>query len=461
MANKISTKPPSGMRDFLAGEVARRRFVVAKITEAYETFGFVPIETPTIENLSTLLGKYGEEGDQLLYRILHRRDALTRAVEGAASEGRPATALELSDLGLRYDLTVPLARVVAPYGDLPKFFKRYQVQPVWRADRPGRGRFREFYQCDVDVTGTTSLVADAEVCGAVAAALDALGFDDYEIRLNHRALLRAMVRAAGIGDEHETTALVAVDKLDKIGRDGVVSELSGRGVDSDSAERLLALAVADPSCSNEQRLDALAGGGLDEEGRSACDSLRELLKMADPTPAGRRLRVSPELARGLSYYTGPIFEVAVPDLHGSLGGGGRYDGLVGMFGKRSVPAVGFSLGLERILVVMEERGMYPEISAGPEVMLCWLDVEPSQALEVATQLRTHGVRVEVYPESTKLKKQLAYAASDGVGAAFAIILGRDEWERQQPTLRDLTTGAQRSDNIERLVGLIRQGGFST
>jgi histidyl-tRNA synthetase len=460
MANKLSTKPPSGMRDFLAGDVARRRFVVEKITAAYESFGFVPIETPTIENLSTLLGKYGEEGDQLLYRILHRRDALTRAVEGAASEGRPATALELSALGLRYDLTVPLARVVAQYGDLPKFFKRYQVQPVWRADRPGRGRFREFYQCDVDVTGTTSLVADAEVCGAVAAALDALGFDDYEIRLNHRGLLRAMVRAAGVIAEHETTALVAVDKLDKIGREGVTTELIARGISPESAEALLGLVISEGSSTNDERLDTLASAGLDDEGRAACETLRELLTMTTSTPAGARLRVSPELARGLSYYTGPIFEIAVSDLQGSLGGGGRYDGLVGMFGKRSVPAVGFSLGLERILVVMEERGMYPAISSGPEVMLCWFDVDSSDVLALASTLRSRGVRVEVYPESTKLKKQLAYAASDGVGAAFALILGPDELDAQQPTLRDLTTGAQRSAGVEELASLITQGGFS-
>ena len=226
MAKRISTKPPSGTRDFLPRDVARRRHVTSLVREVYEAHGFVPLETPTFENLSTLLGKYGDEGDQLLYRLLHRRDALARAVDGAHAAGRPVTETELADQGLRYDLTVPLARVVAQYPDLPKFFKRYQIQPVWRADRPGRGRFREFYQCDVDVTGTRSLVAEADVCSAVVSVLHRLGFDRFTVRLNHRGLLRSMVRRAGIDVSLEGTALVAVDKLDKIGAEGVLAELA-------------------------------------------------------------------------------------------------------------------------------------------------------------------------------------------------------------------------------------------
>lgn len=444
MANKISTKPPSGMRDFLPADIARRRHVVSVIQRVYEAHGFVPLETPTIENLSTLLGKYGDEGDQLLYRLLHRRDALARAVEGAHAEGRAADEGELADQGLRYDLTVPLARVTAQYGDLPKFFKRYQIQPVWRADRPGKGRFREFYQCDVDITGTTSLLAEGEVTSAVATALDELGFEEYGIRINHRELLRSMIRAAGIADELESTALVAVDKLDKVGRAGVLAELGERGISQTSAQSLLELIVVPEDATNESVLAHLRGAELDERGLSAIDDLARLLEISASTPAGRRLKISPELARGLSYYTGPIFEVAVSDLAGSLGGGGRYDDLVGMFGKRQVPAVGFSIGLERILVVMEQRGMYPDLQTGPDVMLCWMGVPMAEVLRVATRLRSQGVRVEVYPEEAKLKKQLGYADADGVKASYAAILGESELDKGELTLKHLASGEQSS-----------------
>ncbi|HEY0137153.1 MAG TPA: ATP phosphoribosyltransferase regulatory subunit, partial [Nannocystis sp.] len=244
---KISTKPPSGMRDFLPDELARRHHVIEVVRRVYGSHGFVPLETPTIENLSTLLGKYGEEGDQLLYRVLRRRDDLGRALDEvhrlmsgdtAAADMRAQLQAPLADEGLRYDLTVPLARVVAQY-ELPKYFKRYQIQPVWRADRPGKGRFREFYQCDVDVTGTQSLIAEAEVCGAVTEVLHALGFTDFKIRLNHRQLLRSMMITAGIDLEHEAIALTAVDKLDKIGQGGVREELAGRGISREAADKLM------------------------------------------------------------------------------------------------------------------------------------------------------------------------------------------------------------------------------
>ena len=234
MSKAISTKPPSGMRDFLAEDVLRRRYVLTVVQRVYESFGFVPLETPTIENLSTLLGKYGPEGDQLLYRLLHRRDRLTRALDkGVESE------MDLSAEGLRYDLTVPLARVVANYKNLPSFYKRYQIQPVWRADRPARGRFREFYQCDVDITGTQSLVADAEVCGAIAQVLRELGFADFKILTNHRELLRALVADAGIPAEQESLALIALDKLDKVQKEGVLKELAEKGIPDAQANGLL------------------------------------------------------------------------------------------------------------------------------------------------------------------------------------------------------------------------------
>lgn len=488
---KVSTKPPSGTRDFLPADIARRQYVIGVVRRVYAAYGFVPLETPTIENLSTLLGKYGDEGDQLLYRILHRRDNLHRAL---AKE--PVTEAELADQGLRYDLTVPLARVVANTTyQLPKFFKRYQIQPVWRADRPGRGRFREFYQCDVDITGTTSLIAEAEVCSALAQVLVELGFNDFTIRLNHREVLRAMIRAAKIDDALEASALVAVDKLDKIGRQGVKAELAERGVIEASAEALLRMVLAaepqDASkdsnkhsgndgtdhrqptgngsdgsdhsqrSSNDstdhseptQNTEPQAGlelltNELDESGQAALGELQKLIRLLRKTPAGPFIRFSPDLARGLSYYTGAIFEIAIADLHGSLGGGGRYDGLIGMFdakGKKQVPSVGFSLGLERILVVMEERGMFPTeaLNTGPDLLLCWLDVGLDDVISVAHCLREQGLRVEIFPEEkTKLGKQLGYADSDGVKAPVAAILGEDELALGEITLKNLTSGEQ-------------------
>lgn len=444
---KLSTKPPSGMRDFLPEDLARRQFVIDVVRAVYSRHGFVPLETPTIENLSTLLGKYGDEGDQLLYRILHRRDNLTRAL---AAEPSQAT---LSDEGLRYDLTVPLARVVAQY-ELPKFFKRYQIQPVWRADRPGKGRFREFYQCDVDITGTQSLIAEAEVCGAVAEVLHTLGFTDFKIRLNHRQLLRSMMHTAGIDLAHEAAALVAVDKLDKIGDGGVREELAARGISSDAANilmELILMAEADalfgipftrgPS-GPKAGLSIIGKRITDAAGVAAIAELDQLVDLLAATPAGPHVSLSLDLARGLGYYTGAIFEIAVPDLNGSLGGGGRYDNLVGMFGKKQVPAVGFSLGLERILVVMEERGMFPALSVGPQMLLCWMGVSPAAVLGVAGKLRAQGLKVEVFPEDGKLGKQLQYADSPGVKAPLAGILGEEELAAGELTLKHLGSGEQ-------------------
>lgn len=432
--SQISTKPPSGMRDFLAPDVARRRHVVGVVQRVYESFGFAPLETPTIENLSTLLGKYGPEGDQLLYRLLHRRERLARALE----KGAP-TELELADEGLRYDLTVPLARVVANYRDLPAFYKRYQIQPVWRADRPAKGRFREFYQCDVDITGTTAPVADAEVCGAVAKVLVELGFADFTIHLNHRELLRALVLEAGIAPESESTALIALDKLDKIGVDGVRKELLARGL---ADEAITALLDGLEAARAEAFLEARAARDS-SPGAVAARALLDLLDLVSVGPAANHVVFDPTLARGLSYYTGPIFEITVPDLAGSLGGGGRYDNLIGMFLSKQVPAVGFSLGLERILLVMEERGMFPALGVGPQVVLCrFADVGARDALRVASEMRASGLRVEVFPETPALGKQLQYAAN--LGAGFAAILGVREMSEGVVALKNLVSGEQQS-----------------
>ncbi len=430
---QISTKPPSGMRDFLAPEVARRRHVVGVIQRVYESFGFVPLETPTIENLATLLGKYGPEGDQLLYRLLHRRERLARAL----ATGSP-TELDLSDEGLRYDLTVPLARVVANYGELPAFYKRYQIQPVWRADRPSKGRFREFWQCDVDVTGTKSLVADADVCGAIATVLRELGFTEFKIQLNHRELLRALVTEAGIAPEQEGPALIALDKLDKVGADGVRAELVEKGIGADAAAQLLAVLEA------ARAPDFLVTRAKEtaKPGAAAAGELVELLAIAAGSPAAAHLVFDPTLARGLSYYTGPIFEITVPGLAGSMGGGGRYDGLIGMFSKRQIPAVGFSLGLERVLLVMEERAMFPPLGVGPQLLLCrFPEVAATAAVAVATVLRASGLRVELFADTPALGKQLTYANT--IGVPFAGILGSNEIAAGTLMLKKLATGEQR------------------
>ena len=453
-----STKPPSGMRDYLPEVVAQRRYVVATIEGVFQRHGFLPLETPAIENLSTLLGKYGEEGDQLLYRLLHRGEKLTRALDTP-----PVEIGALAELGLRYDLTVPLARVVAQYGQqLPRFFKRYQIQPVWRADRPAKGRFREFYQCDVDMTGTTSLLAEAEVINAVCGALLDLGFSGFSVALNHRVLLRSMIEVADIHPALEGPALVAIDKLDKIGASGVQDELVQRGIPAQSAQRLLAMTTGPQDTEtnqnhvqeNTQLLHQLRASLPLPQAQQALDDLETLLSLAADTPAGPLLRLTPALARGLSYYTGPIFEILSQDFSGSLGGGGRYDNLVGMFSGKQVPAVGFSLGLERLLLLMEERQMFPPLQLQAQVMVCPLADTPLHAvLGLAARLRQAGITVELYPEQTKLGRQLSTA--DSLHIPYALIIGPDEVARQTYTLKNLATGEQNSLDESALIGALQ------
>ena len=353
---------------------------------------------------------------------------------------------------------MPLARVVAEYqGKLPKFFKRYQIQPVWRADRPQKGRFREFYQCDVDAIGSTSAVVEAEVCAAVSDVLIRLGFTDFTIRLNHREVLRGLLDTAGVGVELHDAALVAIDKLDKVGADGVKAELVRRGVGEDAAAAALAAFAFDASAGNgavDARLATLlAGHG---SGVAGLQNLRQILSHSTVTSAGRHVRLDPSLARGLSYYTGAIFEVAVPDLAGSLGGGGRYDNLVGMFSAQSVPACGFSLGLERILVVMGERAMFPpEVAAsGPDVLVTlWNDQTAGESLALARDLRSAGLRVEVYPEADKIGKQLKYASARG--ARFVTIMGDDERAKGAANVKQLATGDQQTIPLSELSAWLR------
>ena len=435
------TEPARGMRDFLPDDVRRRQHVISVVARVYERYGFEPIETPAVENLETLLGKYGDEGNQLIFKILKRGEH--------ESSGE-------ADLALRYDLTVPLARVIAHHqAKLPKYFKRYQVQPVWRADRPARGRFREFFQCDVDAIGSTSPLVEAEICAAASDVLAELGFDDFYIRLNHRGLLTTVLEAAGIPAPLHGTALIALDKLDKIGMPGVAAELAERGVEAGAIDGLRR--VIEGSLASEAGAGGPAGAldfigtfvATDAENPAASPAheplrnLRDIVRLSAETRAGGRIRFDPCLARGLSYYTGAIMEIVVPDLRGSLGGGGRYDNLVGMFLGQQVPACGFSLGLERILVVMAERDMFPAaVQQSPaDVMLAvFAEADGPQVLALASRLRAEGLRVLVYPEADKLGRQIKYADSRGI--PFVAMLGTDEMAAGTVTIKHLAAQTQ-------------------
>jgi histidyl-tRNA synthetase len=357
--------------------------------------------------------------------------------------------------------------VVAEYrAKLPRVFKRYQIQPVWRADRPARGRFREFCQCDVDVVGTRSLVVEAEICAAASDVLARLGFSDFVVRINHRQVLAGLLDAAGVAAERHGEALVALDKLDKVGRAGVAEELGRRGVDEATAERLLAFfegitahaGVHEVEAANRETLGAIrAFVGAHEAGTAGAADLAEILALAESTPAAGRLRVDPGLARGLSYYTGAIMEIGVPDLAGSLGGGGRYDNLVGMFLGQEVPACGFSLGLERIIVVMTEREMFPAEAggAGVDAMIAvWSRERLGDALSLARSLRGAGLRIDVYPEPDKLGKQFKYASARRV--PLVVIAGEDEIARGEVAIKDLRTGQQSAVPRAEAAALVRR-----
>jgi len=438
------------MRDFLPADVRKREYVIGVIKEVYERYGFEPLETPAVENIETLMGKYGEEGNQLIFKILKRGE---HEKTGEA------------DLALRYDLTVPLARVVAQYqNELPKFFKRYQIQPVWRADRPARGRFREFYQCDVDVLGSRSMVVEAELIAAASDALVALGFNDFTIRLNHREVLTGILDQAGVPADKQADALIALDKIDKVGQAVVFSEWLDRGIADESVFRVMRLFFEDLAALelaaklvDLQPRDARAAYnagvlgrlvefiGSHESGAKGVDELRQVLQFAKASGIEKRIKLDPTLARGLSYYTGAIIEINVPDLPGSLGGGGRYDNLVGMFLGKDIPACGFSLGLERIIVVMTERNMFSAelVSSPADVMVTiWNEDSVGESIALATELRSKGLRVDLYPEADKMGKQFKYASARGI--PFVAIIGDDERARGEVAIKDMKSGEQRS-----------------
>lgn len=415
---KVSAQPPKGTRDYLPVAVRQRQYAISIIRQVYEAHGFEPLETPALERLDALSGKYGEEGDQLMFKVLLRGQPLVQGIEQAAAhlaqpgaliEGRsgktaPGAAALLADLGLRYDLTVPLARAYAAHqAALPAVFKRYQIQPVWRADTPGKGRYREFYQCDLDVVGSTSMLVEAEVAGAAVECLSRLGFEEFNLRANHRGLLKALVEKAGLGLHQEVDAITAIDKLDKVGVEGVERELAERNVGEGPRRALLGLIAGDEGGATLERVaDFLRGHAA---GERAVAELRQFLELSADTPAGARVRFDVSLARGLGYYTGTIFELVSPRFGGSIGGGGRYDGLIGLFLGREVPACGFALGFERLLLLMEEAGLFPPGLGALDLMLgATSDAEGAALLRVSRELRAAGLTVSMSPRPEKPAK---------------------------------------------------------
>ncbi len=418
----IDANPPSGTRDFLPAEVSRRERVFASIREVFQRHGFDPLDTPAFERLEVLTGKYGEEGDQLIFKILRRGE----------HEGRGE-----ADLALRYDLTVPLARIAARYGSqLPTPFKRYHIAPVWRADRPGKGRFREFFQCDVDTVGSDSLVADAVTIIAVADVLDRLGLSGFEVQVNSRQALAGLIEAYGVPPALEASSLTALDKLDKIGVEGVARELADRGVPEPAIDALTAdLGTDDVAGHVRERL------GATDRGQAGLAEVDGVLGLIGDEVAGGRVAYAPVLARGLSYYTGPVFEIVHSDLDATIAAGGRYDGLIGMFQGQDVPATGGSLGIERILLLLEQIEGEGADTASPDVLMTIMDDDgAADALALAQRLREQGFATDVYTGTGKLGKQLKYA--DRRGVRVAIIRGVDERTAGTVAVKHLASGDQ-------------------
>lgn len=434
----MSVHLPKGTRDYLPDQLVPRLRVVDRVRPVFERYGFQPLETPAFERIETLTGKYGDEGQKLIFKILKRGEGEERGE---------------ADQALRYDLTVPLARVVAMNPQLRLPFKRYQIAPVWRADRPAKGRFREFVQCDVDTVGSASLAADAECVAVLHDALRALGLEAFTIRINDRRVLRATAAAIGAADR-EGALLVAVDKLDKVGRDGVTAELVARGFDPAQADGLWTLLERGASNAGtidhlREELGARTTGAIRAQALAGLEDLTLLLELAAALGAAPdRLRIDPTLARGLDYYTGPVFEVTADDVSiGSLGGGGRYDGLIGMFSGRSIPAVGCSLGLDRIVVVLEEKGLLGGPAHPAEVLVAvWDDENRTVAAQVAGALRARGIRTELFLGDGKLKQQLKYANAKGY--PFLLVMGPAEARRGVVALKDLHSGDQEELPLE-------------
>lgn len=445
---------PKGTRDFGPAVMAKRQFILNSIRKVFQNFGFQPLETPAMENLSTLTGKYGEEGDQLLFKILNSGDFLKDADHSAlAAKNSRALTLQISEKGLRYDLTVPFARYVVMNRNEVAFpFKRYQIQPVWRADRPQKGRYREFYQCDADVVGTDSLLCEAEIILMIKSAFGILGISDYTIKINHRGVLGGLAESVG-AQGNEGALFVAIDKLDKIGEEKVREELAARNFSDESLDSLFSFLNLEGS--NVEKLAALQSRFQSSvNGQKGIADLRQVFTYVEHYGNDmKHVELDVALARGLSYYTGCIFEVKINNVSiGSVSGGGRYDNLTKSFGdKDNLSGVGFSFGVDRIFDAMEELQLFPKDSlVSSKILVCHFDEESmTHSLRVATEIRGSNISCEVYPEVAKIKKQLDYANRKSI--PYCIIIGSDEISSGLLTLKNLETGEQKKSTIQDLI----------
>ncbi|TNJ45684.1 histidine--tRNA ligase [Tamlana fucoidanivorans] len=455
----MAQKPgiPKGTRDFNPEQVAKRNYIFNTIRQAFETFGFQAIETPSFENSSTLMGKYGDEGDRLIFKILNSGDYLTKAnVEAYNKKDSTKLTASISEKALRYDLTVPFARYVVQHQNEIEFpFKRYQIQPVWRADRPQKGRFREFYQCDADVVGSTSLWQEVEFIQLYDAVFSALQLDGVTIKINNRKILSGIAEVIGASDKL-IDFTVALDKLDKIGEEKVKEEMRSKGISEAGIQALQPLFSL--SGSFESQIDSLKSIlSASEEGTKGIEELafiNEAISELGLTTATLQLDVT--LARGLNYYTGAIFEVAAPKSIniGSIGGGGRYDDLTGIFGLKDVSGVGISFGLDRIYLVLEELNVFPEtVSKHVEVLFInFGDKEALFGLKAIKALRQAGIHAELFPDAAKMKKQMNHANKRNI--PFVVLVGEEEINSNSFTLKNMISGEQFKLSLEELISCV-------
>lgn len=446
---------PKGTRDFSPVEMAKRNYIFQTIREVYALYGFRQIETPAMENLSTLMGKYGEEGDKLLFKILNSGDFLKGITPADLNEGATGhLAARLCEKGLRYDLTVPFARYVVQHRDeLQMPFKRYQIQPVWRADRPQKGRYREFYQCDADVVGSDSLLNEVELMQIVDTVFTKFGIR-VSIRINNRKILTGLANTIGFPNKIiELTT--AIDKLDKIGLDNVKAELLNNGISEEGIAKLMPVFEIDGN--NTQRLDAIARILADDEvGTKGVEEVRFVLRSLESLSLNNEIALDLTLARGLNYYTGCIFEVKALDVQiGSITGGGRYDNLTGIFGMPGLSGVGISFGADRIYDVLNQLDLYPEnaIQSVQVLFINFGQAEAAYCLQTATKLRRAGIRAEVYPDSAKMKKQMSYA--NAIGVPYVALIGESEMQSGLISLKDMTTGTQTQVSADQLISLLK------
>ncbi len=448
------TKPslPQGTRDFAAATVYKRNYILNTIRSVFELYGFEPLETPAMENLETLMGKYGEEGDKLIFKILNNGlndpKNIEKANDGFAKLMEGKNTASLTERALKYDLTIPFARFVAMNANtLTMPYKRYQMQQVWRADRPQKGRYREFTQCDADVVGSTSLINEVELCGIYHRSFVQLGLHNYELKINSRKILAALAEIAG-GENKMMEITIAIDKLDKIGIDKVKEELETRGLNNDNIDTIEKYLTIEGS--NEEKITALEKMFAESEtGKNGIEELKFILFNAGDI----NLVVDLTLARGLNYYTGIIFEAKAPAevKMGSIGGGGRYDNLTGLFGVPNIAGVGVSFGIDRIYDVMEELNLFPKsIATTSKVIFFNLgDNEASIALRLMNTLRDNKVACELYPEKLKIDKQFKYA--DKKNIPFAVIIGSKEMENKTCMVKDLKKGEQTEISFDSLI----------